>query len=72
VTRAVRPVERSPVPSGEKSVFGLEGDVEGEAEQRGVDGPRTVDGHLWTDTSGTTKSPQGTKTADEANYNDYF
>ena len=34
-------------------MFGLEGDVEGEGEQRGVDGPRTVDGHLWTHTSRT-------------------
>lgn len=34
-------------------MFGLEGDVEGEGEQRGVDGPRTVDGHLRTDASKT-------------------
>lgn len=45
--------EDSPVTSRKQRVFGLERDVEGEGEQRGVDGPRTVDRHLWTDISKT-------------------
>lgn len=39
----------SPVTSGKQRVFGLEGDVKGKGKQRGVDRPRTVDGHLRTD-----------------------
>lgn len=42
-----------PVTSRKQRMFGLERDVEGEGKQCGVDGPRTVDGHLGTDTSGT-------------------
>lgn len=38
----------SPVTSRKQRVFGLEGDVEREGKQSGVDRPRTVDGHLWT------------------------
>lgn len=41
----------SPATSRKQWVFGLEGDVEGEGKQRGVDRPWTVDGHLWTYTS---------------------